>query len=67
MGNVVKLFDEDLTADELLRAAEGQFDRVLIVGEIDGMLSVSGNNSITLSEVILWLRKIELKLLVEVE
>jgi hypothetical protein len=67
MGNVVKLFDEDLTADEILRAAEGQFDRVLIVGEIDGMLSVRGNNSITLSEVILWLRKIELKLLVEVE
>lgn len=66
MGNVVKLFDEDLTADEILRAAEGQFDRVLIVGEIDGMLSVRGNNSITLSEVILWLRKIELKLLVEV-
>ena len=67
MGNVVKLFDEDLTADEILRAAEGQFDRVLIVGEIDGMLSVRGNNSITLSEVVLWLRKIELKLLVEVE
>lgn len=66
MGNVVKLFDEDLTADEILRAAEGQFDRVLIVGEIDGVLSVSGNNSITLSEVVLWLRKIELKLLVEV-
>ena len=66
MSNVVKLFDEDLTADEILRAAEGQFDRVVIVGEIDGMLSVRGNNSITLSEVVLWLRKIELKLLVEV-
>lgn len=66
MGNVVKLFDEDLTADEILKAAEGLFDRVLIVGEIDGMLSVRGNNSITLSEVVLWLRKIELKLLVEV-
>lgn len=48
MGNAVKLFDEDLTADELLRAAEGQFDRVLIVGEIDGMLSVRGTTQLHL-------------------
>ena len=62
MSNVVKLFDK-ATPDEILEDNRGKFDKVLVIGEKDGRLSFSGNEEITLSELVFWLETIKHELL----
>lgn len=66
MSNVVKLFDK-ATPDEILEDNRGKFDKVLVIGEKDGRLSFSGNEEITLSELVFWFESVKFDLMMRMQ